>query len=299
LICRAEDVPGVRAIAQQAGSPELVSHDHWQGIPEGWSVLSGYFPVHATRPIAETTLRPLDPGADVDITLGEGLALRPRVFAEGHPPRIEIRPVPESATVTIGGQTAVQNARGAWEAPGWDAPGQHIVDVVPGPSLSYEIVADPGNGEGWPFWNAHEERSSGRSAWLRARICGAMLQGPSAEAVVACETQPTMIALGASRGAIALEKRPDANVSVALVAEPPAFLFASSGPRRSQGRVIWLGQAGAPAAPAVGDGVDMAWVSAVYTAAVRRLPLVGADRVGEMAWRRAVLRARKLRRRRR
>ena len=126
-----------------------------------------------------------------------------------------------------------------------------------------------------------------------------MLQGPSAEAVVACETQPTMIALGASRGAIALEKRPDANVSVALVAEPPAFLFASSGPRRSQGRVIWLGQAGAPAAPAVGDGVDMAWVSAVYTAAVRRLPLVGADRVGEMAWRRAVLRARKLRRRRR
>jgi hypothetical protein len=299
LICRAEDVPGVRAIAQQAGSPELVSHDHWQGIPNGWSVLSGYKPARATGPIAEAALRPLDPGADVDITLGGGLAIRPRVFAEGHPPRIEIRPVPESATVTIGGQPAVQNARGAWEAPGWDAPGQHIVDVVPGPSLSYEIAADPGNGEGWAFWNAHQERSGGRSAWSRAGICGAMLQGPSAEAVVAYETQSTMVALGASRGAIALERRPDANVSVALVAGPPAFLFTSSGPRRSQGRVIWLGQAGAPAAPAGGDGVDMAWVNAVYTAAVRRLPLVGADRAGEMAWRRAVLRARKLRRRRR
>ncbi len=139
LICRIEDVPAIRAIAQQAGSPELVSHDRWQGIPEGWSVLSGYNPVHATGPIDEAEFRPLDAGADVDITLGGGLALRPRVFAEGHPPQIEISPVPQGATVSIGGQAAVQNARGSWEAPGWDTPGQHIIDVVPGPSATYEI----------------------------------------------------------------------------------------------------------------------------------------------------------------
>jgi hypothetical protein len=299
LICRIEDVPEVRAIAQLAGSPELVPHDHWQGIPAGWSVLSGFKPAHTTGPIGEAAFRPLDPGADVDIALGGGLAIRPQVFAEGHPPDIEIRPVPEGATVMIGGQQAVQNPRGAWEAPGWDAPGQHIVDVVPGPSLSYEIAADPGNGEGWTFWNAHEEMSGARTARRHAGICGAMLQGPSGEFVVAHEMQAKMIALGASRGAAALERRPEANVSVGFLAEPPTFLFASSGPRRKQGQVIWLGLAGASSASTDIDRVDMAWADAVYTAAVRRLPLVGAERAGEAAWQTAVLRARKLRRQRR
>jgi len=86
LICRVEDVASVRAVAQLAGSPELAAHDHWHGIPEGWSVLSGYIPAHATGTIAEAGLRPLDPGADVDITLEGGLSIRPKVFAEGHPP---------------------------------------------------------------------------------------------------------------------------------------------------------------------------------------------------------------------
>ena len=299
LICRIEDVPAIRAIAQHAGSPELVPHDRWQGIPEGWSVLSGYNPAHATGPIDEAEFRPLDAGADVDITLGGGLALRPRVFAEGHAPQIEISPVPEGATVTIGGQTAVQNVRGSWEAPGWNIPGQHIIDVVPGPSATYEIAADPGNGEGWTFWNAHEELPAGRSAWSRAEVCGAVLRGAAGEVVLACETQSTMVALGANRGAVALERRPDANVSVALLGEPPAFLVASSGLRRRQGKVIWLGQSSASPGSTADRSPDFAWADAVHAAAVRRLPLVGADKAGEAAWRTAVVRARNLRRRRR
>ncbi len=299
LICRIGDVPAIRAIAQQAGSPELVPLDRWQGIPEGWSVLSGYNPAHATGPIDEAEFRPLDAGADVDITLGGGLALRPRVFAEGHPPQIEISPVPEGATVTIGGQAAIQNARGSWEAPGWDTPGQHIIDVVPGASATYEIAADPGNAEGWTFWNAHEELPAGRSAWSRAGVCGAMLRGAVGEIVLACETQSTMIALGANRGAVALKQRSDANVSVALLAEPPAFLVATSGLRRRQGKVIWLGQSGASPGSTADRSPDFAWADAVHAAAVRRLPLVGADKAGEAAWRTAVVRARNLRRRRR
>jgi hypothetical protein len=297
LICRFEDVPAVCAIAQQTGSPEPVAHDHWQGIPAGWSVLSGYRPAHAAGTISEAAFRPLDPGAYVDISVGGGLALRPRVFAEGHPPRIEIRPLPENVTVTIGGQLAVQNVGGGWEAPGWDAPGQHVVDVVPGPSLTYEIEPDPGNGDGWSFWNAHEELPRAGSAWSRAEICGATLQGAAGESVLACEAQSAMIALGANRGAVKLEQRSDANVSVGLMAEPPVFLIASTGLRRRQGRVIWLGQGSAGAADATDESTDLAWVDAVYSASVRRLPLVGADKAGEAAWRRAVLRARKLRRR--
>ncbi len=299
IICRSGDVPSVRAIARSTGSPELTSHEHWRGIPAGWSVLSGYVPVRAAETTCDIAFRPLDPGVNREIILAGGLGIRPRVFAEGHAPRIEIRPAPEIASVTIAGQPASLNGGGAWEAAGWNVPGRHTVDVVPGPSLTYEIAADPANGAGWSFWDAHEQRFSGTAPWARARICGAMARGPAGEIVLAEETQPTMIALGASRGAIALQQRVDVGVSVALLFEPPAFLFASSGQRRRQGRVIWLGFTGTtPSIPSI-RGSDLAWARIIRTAVSRRLSLEKADSLGKNVWRKAVIVARKLRRQRR
>ena len=296
IICRTGDIPVVRAIAYSAGSPELASHDHWQGIPEGWSVLSGYVPARSAQSAPAIDFRPLDPGVDREIILVGGLALKKTVFAEGHPPRIEIHPFPENASVTIGGHAASINHAGAWEAEGWDVPGRHTVDIVPGPSLTYEIVTDPATGLGWSHWDAHENRFSETAPWSRAVICGAMIVGPAGEVVFAEETLPTLIALGASRGATTLQQRPDADVSVALLLEPPAFLLASNGQRRSQGRVIWLGLGGmSPSIPSVRHS-DMAWVSVIRTAASRRLPLHGADDVAEDAWRTAVKMVRKLKR---
>jgi hypothetical protein len=295
IVCRSADVAAVHAIAHSTGSPELTSHNHWQGIPEGWTVLSGYLPAHAAQTIPDRGFTTLDPGADPDVGFTGGLAIRPRAFAEGRPPRIEINPLPQGASVTIGGHQAWLSDEGGWQATAWDAPGRHTIDIVPGPSLTYEIVADPARGRGWPFWDAHERRFSDTAPWSRAEICGARLMGPAGEVVLAAETQPTMIALGSSRGATALQQRADIGVSVALVPEPPSFLIVNSGQRRNQGRVIWLGLSDLTSYARRLGGPDPVWAATVRSAASRRLPLECADSLGNTAWRKAVAAARKLR----
>ena len=258
-------------------------------------MLSGYTPTHAAALPLPPDLRPLDPGAGLEILFDRGLAIRPRVYAAGHPPRIAISPAPSGASITIGGQPATLSADGAWEAPGWDAPGQHMVDVVPGPSASYEIAADPWAMAGWDFWDAHPDRFGNRAAgpWARAEICGAQIRGPAGEAVFAAETQPTLIALGSKSGAALLQRRGDVSVSVGFMAEAPSFLLAATGQRRTQGRVIWLGLT--PASQG-SRRPDPDWVAAVRSAASRRLPLQRSDALGEDIWRKAKERARRLKR---
>lgn len=297
LICRSGDTEAIRLAAAVTGSPELQTHEHWRGIPDGWSVLSGYTPGHAAAQPLPSGLRTMDPGEGLEISFEGGLAVRGHVYAAGHPPRIIITPAPGAASVTIGGIPAELSSSGAWIAAGWDAPGQHIIDVVPGPSASYEITADPWLTGGWDFWDAHPERF-GKGAgepWARAKICGALIRGPTDETVFAAETQPTLVALGARAGATLLRRRADTGVSVGLMAEPPAFLISATGSRRSQGRVVWLGVA---LAQGPSRQHDAEWVATVRSAAARRLPLVHADAPGEDAWRKAKERARRLRNRR-
>jgi hypothetical protein len=297
LICRSGDAETVRLAAAATGSPELQTHEHWQGIPGGWLVLSGYTPAHAATPPLSAGFRTMDPGEGLEISFEGGLAVRGRAYAAGHPPRIIVTPAPGAASVTIGGIAAELSSDGAWTAPGWDKPGQHMVDIVPGPSVSYEIAADPWLSGGWDFWDAHPQRfgNGAGEPWARARICGALIRGPADETVLAAETQQTLVALGARAGATPLRPRADSTVSVGLVAEPPAFLLSATGPRRSQGRVIWLGLT-----PAQNPSRrhDAEWVAIVRSAAARRLPLVQADAPGEAAWRKAKERARRLRNRR-
>lgn len=295
LVCHSNDAADIRSAAVSAGSPELLAHEHWQGIPDGWTVLSRYIPTHAAENSLPPDLRPLDPGAGLDILFEGGLAVRPRVYAAGHPPRVAISPAPAGASVTIGGEPATLSADGAWEAPGWDLPGQHMVDVVPGPSASYEIAADPWNMAGWDFWDAYPDRFANQTLgpWARAQICGAQIRGPVGETVFAAETQPTLIALGLRSGAASLQRRGDVSVSIGFMAEAPAFLLAATGQRRTQGRVVWLGLT--PALQA-SRRPDPDWVAVVRTAASRRLSLDRSDALGEDAWRKAKERARRLKR---
>jgi hypothetical protein len=297
LICRSGDEGAVRLAAAATGSPEIQTHEHWQGIPDRWLVLSGYTPVHAAAPPLPAGFRTLDPGEGLEIGFEGGLVVRGRVYAAGHPPRIIITPAPGTASVTIGGMPAELSSDGDWTAPGWDGPGQHMVDVVPGPSASYEIAGDPWLSGGWEYWDAHPERFRNGSGepWTRARICGALIRGAADETVLAAEAQPILVALGARAGATPLHRRADAAVSVGLVAELPAFLLSATGRRRSQGRVIWLGLT-----PAQNPSrrFDVEWVDIVRSAAARRLPLVQADAPGEAAWRKAKEHARRLRKRR-
>ena len=294
IVCRPDDVEAVRSAAAACGSAELISHDRWTGLPEGWVVLSGYRPAHAASSTLDPSLNALDPGIGVVIRLSGGLQLRPGSFAQGSPPRIEIEPIPVGARVTIAGASAEMEEDGSWRAVGWDAPGDHLVDVVPGPSLTYRILGDPWLDGGWDQWDAHPERfpQPNEPPWARAQICGASLLGPAGEHVVAAESMASVIALGLRRGVAALRPRPDAPVAVGLLREAPAFLVSSSGPRRAQGRVNWL----APLSPSPpSHTTNLEWATVVRSAASRRLPLSGASAAGQDAWRRARERARSYR----
>lgn len=293
VICRTDDEEAVRAASELTGSAPLVTHENWNGIPDGWMVLSGYCPRHAAEEELPTRFSPLDPGTEVEISLAGGLAIRATVYAEGSPPRIGIDRLAAGASVTIGGISAKQAADGAWEADGWDTPGHHLIDVVPGPSLTYQIMADPVMNEAWQFWDAHPERFGAHSdkPWARAGICGAAVRGAEGETVVAASRLPILIALGERREAAALAPRGDVNASVALMSEAPCFLVSATGLRRKQGRIIWLGsraRGGGRSSP------DDSWVETVRRVAARGLRLEGADLDGERVWRNVKRRARRI-----
>ena len=294
ILCRVTDVGEVRRIAQLAGSPPLVSHDGWPGVPPACAVLSAYIPERAITEAIEPSLRTLDPGVSISINLSGGLPIRLKVFAQGHPPHISIDDLPKGTSVTIGGETAQQAESGDWTAPGWDAPGRHIIDIVPGPSLTYEIAPDPMSTEGWPWWNAYGDRfEPSAAAWTRAEICGAYVAGPAGTIIITSGTQSTVVALGTHATAVALRNRPDMPVSVGAVPPGAAFLLSATGPRRHQGRIIWIGD-GAPVPHLTSAHIDLHWANVVRSASSRRLPLLGADEAGERAWRAAVARARRL-----
>lgn len=298
IVCRPDDADTVRGIAQAAGSPELVTLAHWKGVPAGWYVFRGYIPHRAAGGVAEPEFSSLDPLYNLEIRFAGGLRLRANTFAEGHSPRIELPDLPDRVSVTIDGKAASADAMGAWEAEGWDTAGTHLVDLTPGPSLSYEIVADPANREGWPRWQSETVLPALREAWTRTSICGASIRGIGGEAVLAHEAKPTLIALGSRGHATPFQLRSDANVSIALTPEPPAFLLVASGTRRHQGEVIWLGLEPAAAAPIGSRASLLAWANVVRTAASRRLPLKpNGNSDAKAAWQRAARRARDLRRR--
>ena len=294
VVCMQEDAEAVRSAAVACGSPELVSHDSWTGVPEGWVVLSGYRPARAALMPLDPQLTTLDPGVGAEIRLSGGLQVRSGSFAQGDPPRIEIQPFPVGAQVTIDGMPATMNDDGCWRTAGWDRTGDHLVDVVPGPSLTYRIVGDPWAEGGWESWDAHPGRFAVPSnlPWARTQICGASVSCPSGEHVVAAEAMTSVIALGLRHGVAMLRVRPDAPVAVGLLREVPAFLISSWGPRRIQGRVDWL-------APASGERlartIDLSWVAVVRNAASRRLPLNADGPAAQEAWRRARSRARRYR----
>lgn len=294
VLCRSSDVTDVRRIAELAGSPPLVSHDGWPGVPAGCAVLSAFCPVRAIAEGVEPSLSTLDPGASITIELS-GIPIRARVFAEGHPPLISIDGLPEGTAVSIGGEKAQQSESGVWIASLWDAPGRHVIDVVPGPSFTYEIAPDPASGEGWAYWDAHALRfgASAAASWERAEICGAQVMGPSGSVIIAADTHATMVALGMHATATPLRHRTDAPVSVGAVRGGAVFLLSAWGGRRNQGRVVWLGNPVA-ARTLASSRPDRFWVETVRNAASRRLPLEGADEVGRKAWEEAVARARKL-----
>lgn len=296
LICRLPDLETVNAIAESAGSPPLTVLSDYAGIPSGWIIAEGYRPQRQAI-IADPAFSTLDPDTTLLITLSGGLEIRSKVFAEGHAPRIETSPIPDGTSITIDGKPA-ELANGAWIAEGWDSVGTHLIDVVPGPSLTYSLAADPARDIGWEYWNAHDNRSAENAPWARVQICGAQLRGPDGESVLVKETQPKIIALGINGGAAPLQPRPETTISIALLKRQAAFLLVSSGPRRKHNKIVWLGSQNGPTVISQRGQTDLAWANAVHLAASCRAALDFTDTTAKETWRKAVRRARALRKQR-
>jgi hypothetical protein len=299
IVCRAEDSDFVRTLAQATRSQELQNFTNWRGVPAGWCVFAGYAPRQAAEGIAAGDFSPLDPLYDLKINLVGGLRLRSNAFAEAHAPRIELSGLPAHATVSIDGKPAVADGTGAWQAEGWNAAGPHLIDVVPGPSLSYEIVADPAGHHGWPRWQSEEAVfPTDREVWTRTSICGASIMGAHGETVLAHETVPTLIALDSRGHATPFQRRSDASVSIALPSSPPAFLLVASGNRRHQGEIVWLGLE--PSREGIAGSADKlsTWANIVRIAAARRLPIESnGSPEAKALWQKTARRARNVRRR--
>jgi len=300
IICREQDASTVCDIAQSAGSVRPAALQRFTGAAAGWVVLTGYRPTRAAALTPSEEFLPLDPGHAIEITLQGGLEISRRTYAVGRLPRIRIEPMLDGVSVRIGGVQAAECSDGSWEAPGWDRPGPHLIDVVPGPTLKYEVLEDPATASGWEFWDAHAGRTAGNEGpWSQAGICGALLAGPDRERVIALETQPSIVVLGLDGRAAVLRPRRDAGVSVGLASGTPAFLLLSSGRRRSQGKIVWLGVAGPAAEVTRRGGVVPLWVDAVRSAAARRLAMHKDEAgTGQSVWRKAVLLARSIKRQR-
>lgn len=296
IVCKVPDTALVRKAASEAGSPELESHDGWQGVPQGWGILSGYLPRRAAGSSLPDWLAPLSPGTDAKIVLSGGLEIKSGAYAEGQPPIVEIESLAAGAAVTIGGLAARKVPGGEWQAPGWDAPGRHVVDVVPGPSQTYEIIADAAEASGWDSWDAHPRRfgETGQQVpWAAAVICGAKVGGPHGESLVAAPTMPALVALGANQGAAPLVPRRDLPVSVAMAQYPPSFLVSAEAWKRGRGRIVFLGHAGGQRGR---PHADPDWASAVRNASICRLPLEEAHGEASALWEAAKRRARRVRR---
>lgn len=300
IVCREQDASAICDIAESAGSARPAALQRFTGAAAGWVVLTGYRPARAAALTPSQEFLPLDPGHAIAITLQGGLEIGRRTYAQGRPPRIRIEPMLDGVTVRISGAEAAACGDGSWEAPGWDRPGPHLIDVVPGPTLKYEILEDPATTSGWAFWNAYAGRTaSNEGPWSEAGICGALLAGSAGERVMAAEAQPSILALGIDGRAGVLRQRAGAGVSVGLASGTPAFLLVSSGRRRSQGKVVWLGVAEAAAEVMQPRRASQLWVDAVRSAAARRLAMHKDEAgAGQSIWRKAVLLARSIKRQR-
>jgi len=270
----------ISALTELAGSPPPMMLAGWRGVPDGWSILDGYVPVKAIAQELNRDLKPLDPGHPVVIALTGGLQIKGSTWAEGSPPEIRINPLPANAEVTIGPHPAEKDADGRWTAAGHEAPGTHIVDVVPGPSASYTILPDPARAGEWKTMEDTPFRLAG--------ICGASAVGSNGRPVLALASPGIVIAIGARGGIHVFAQREGFALSFGEPPFEPEFLLMSWGQRRTHGQIVWLGRPSASTAiPPCGR-----WTAAVRAAAARQLDVAPDTPEARQAWRLTVTAAR-------
>ncbi|MBR1217496.1 hypothetical protein JQ557_05830 [Bradyrhizobium sp. U87765 SZCCT0131] len=292
IVCRERHAADIEATATEAGSSAPARLSGFEGLPSGWTVLDGYVPVRALVSPPEW-LKPLDPGAEMAIALDGGFEIKTAVYAEGEPPLIRIDGMPSNCKVFIDGSPAQIRADRSWSAPGWDKPGAHLVDIVPGKTLTYHIMPDPALRDGWERWTAHTSLAPALSG--AAAICGAMVYSPDGRTVLATEAASSVTALGARHEIKMLPVRQDAPAAIAALSFEPLFAVLSSGGRREQSRILVLDfpQAASERQP---KKLDARWAFIVRDMAARRVQVRPETPAAKAAWRSATQEARRRKR---
>ncbi|MGE3109708.1 MAG: hypothetical protein AB7O77_15325 [Phycisphaerales bacterium] len=178
VLCTRERLNEVQEAISATGSPEGTVLD-WTGDETGtWVVLAGVRPERAVplRGPADT-LDALCPLPDARIALQGGIRLGRQAWLSGFPPAIRI--VGDSSAigvVHIDQHPAVRGADGAYEAPGWDRPGEHVVSCQAG-TKSYQIASGL---EKWEAWDAYTWSAGDLSTQegVRPAICGMLVRPP-------------------------------------------------------------------------------------------------------------------------
>ncbi|MBR0793044.1 hypothetical protein JQ631_28560 [Bradyrhizobium manausense] len=292
IVCRERDVEAITTTAAQTGSPGLVQLANYEGIPSEWVVLEGYSPVQALSDPPEW-LKPLDPGASIDITFSDGIEIRSATYAEGGAPLIRISGMPENCQVFIDDAQAEKQNDESWIAPGWDTPGQHRVIVIPGSSRSYNILSDPALGGGWEPWIAHDALSPIVAG--SAGVCGAMVYCPDGRTVLATQPASSVTALGSQHEIQSLARRKDAPAALAVLSFDPLFAVLSSGGRRGNNTILALDSPGASITHKPRKRDDR-WVATIRDMAARRVPIRPETAAAKAAWRSITKEARRWRR---
>jgi len=146
-------------------TPE-VSDDTTPGVPSGWLLFREVIPTRAVPMRDERDiLNALCPAHEIEPHFVGGIRLERNSYLAGYPPRIRLTgELGSDFQVMIDDQPVQLAHDGAFEAPGWDAEGEHRLwfgDRVETYSLRTME-------EGWDSWRAHD-------FGIGATICGASI----------------------------------------------------------------------------------------------------------------------------
>jgi hypothetical protein len=210
IIGAAERLTEVRKAIELTGSSQPADLNESNGLPRGWVGLRGVVPQKAVPPTLDgDILDALRPLAELEIVMDGGIRIERQTWLYRYPPRIRLHgDVSAAGRVLIDGCEASTTCEGNYEAPGWDALGEHSIWCTAA-ARSYTIRKGL---EAWEPWDAYtwshgDFAASGSPA--QASICGVLVfrsERPEAERRAILVPATNSIILGAKPGEVAVCK---------------------------------------------------------------------------------------------
>jgi F0F1-type ATP synthase membrane subunit b/b' len=153
------------ALANAGCAKPEVNNDKTAGVPSGWLLFRDVIPTRAVAMQEDgDILNVLCPAHEVEPYFTGGIRLERNTWLVDFPPRVRFTgELGDSFRVLIDGKPAHTANDGAFEAPGWDAEGEHRLWFA---DRAETYVLRTMN-EGWESWNAYDFGTTG------VVICGA------------------------------------------------------------------------------------------------------------------------------